>query len=300
MSDKPTIGVSACLLGEKVRYDGNHRRCPLLTEQLSAFIDFLPECPEMGMGLGVPRPTIGLYQSSQGMLLKRHEDQVDLSQTMERYCQAALQKFASVDGFVFKKGSPSCGPWQVDIIQENGDILKQGMGQFAYRLSRTYPWIPLAEEQSLQTDPRAFLESVYALHRWRRSGLDHKPQALPQFHNQHHLMLLARSPKQCRELEQSLDQIINHDKSTQDYLILFMRCMNKKPDREGHYHTLMHALEYLDNHSEKQRLLEAMAKYKDGTETIDSVLELFRQRLKQSPQAFLQQQLYFRALPQQV
>jgi uncharacterized protein YbbK (DUF523 family) len=172
--ERPRVGVSACLLGERVRYDGGHKRDRWITGTLGRLVEFVPVCPEVEFGLGTPRPPIRLEQRGPGRVrLVEAASGEDLTVRMERYAArrvGALAK-ADLDGYILKANSPSCGPARVKVrTGRPGAPRRSGRGLFAAALLRGLPDLPVEDEERLG-DPRVreeFLERVLARHRARR------------------------------------------------------------------------------------------------------------------------------------
>jgi len=170
------IGVSTCLLGEWVRYDGGHARDRYVTETLGQTMAFVPVCPEMGAGFGVPREPIRLEGNPALPRLITVNTKKDLTDIMTNWAQRKVRELEKEDicGFIFKGKSPSCGIEQVKVHTEKGMPVEKGVGFFAKTFMEHFPLIPVVEEGSLH-DPHLrenFLERIFALNRWR--------QALPQ------------------------------------------------------------------------------------------------------------------------
>jgi uncharacterized protein YbbK (DUF523 family) len=207
-SDEPIkIGVSSCLLGAQVRFDGGHKRNDFLVETLGNFVEFVAICPEMEIGLGVPRETLRLVRSeaSDSVSLVTTKTGIDLTDRLRSYAErrvVALTK-EKLCGYVLKKDSPSCGMERVRVYGSSGTPARDGSGLFAATLMRCYPNLPVEEEGRLN-DPRLrenFIERVFAYQRmrsffssrWTLGGL-------VQFHTAHKLTLMAHSPKAYAEL----------------------------------------------------------------------------------------------------
>ncbi len=161
---KPRVGVSACLLGEKVRYDAAHKRHPWLAEQFGREVEFVPVCPEVEVGLGTPRETIDLVRAVDGevRLLTTHT-RIDLTDRMRRFAAERVAALAGLglSGYVLKADSPSCGPSGVPVIGGGA-----GRGLFADALQTRLPDLPVADERALDDPDRrdAFVASVLAYH----------------------------------------------------------------------------------------------------------------------------------------
>ncbi len=166
------VGISSCLLGERVRYDGGHRRDAWLADHLGRIAEFVPVCPEVELGLGVPRPTIRLEDDGRGgVLLVEPSSREDLTARMERWSagRLALLEKADLDGYVFKGNSPSCGPGGVGIWTAEGRPAgREGRGLFAAALLRRFPFLPVEEEGGLQ-DPLRRENFVLRLYAYRRA-----------------------------------------------------------------------------------------------------------------------------------
>jgi uncharacterized protein YbbK (DUF523 family)/uncharacterized protein YbgA (DUF1722 family) len=206
---RPRVGISACLLGERVRYDGGHKRDRFLSETLSRYVEWVPVCPELELGLGVPRPPIQLARISRELRLVAVEDGADLTARMRRYARRRIAELARDDlcGFVLKQDSPSCGLERVKIHRADGRFERRGRGLFAAELVARFPFLPVEEEGRL-ADPDLrdhWIERVFATRQlrdlWaRRWTLDD----LRAFRAEHELVLLAHAPAAGRALERLL------------------------------------------------------------------------------------------------
>ena len=165
------IGISACLLGQPVRYDGGHKRDAFLTETLARFVTFVPVCPEVEIGLGTPRETLRLVRAPRGMRLLEPRTGRDRTDAMRAYAAAKVRALARLDlsGYILKKDSPSCGMRGVRTIYQRGVPAAAGRGLFAEALLAGYANLPVEEEGGLSDPLRraSFLERVYAYRRLR-------------------------------------------------------------------------------------------------------------------------------------
>src|SRR6185369_16988556 len=160
------LGISACLLGEPVRFDGGHKRDFFLVDALGAFVEWVPVCPELESGLGVPRASMRLVRAHEEIRLVTVKTEQDHTATVERYTGVKLEEIAGLglSGFVLKKDSPTCGLERVRVYNESGVPTRDGRGLFAAALVRRFPTLPVEEEGRL-TDPRLrenFIECVFA------------------------------------------------------------------------------------------------------------------------------------------
>ncbi|MFY9820163.1 MAG: DUF523 domain-containing protein [Thermoanaerobaculia bacterium] len=171
---KLRIGISSCLLGQEVRYNGGHKRDDFLTDVLGPFVEWVPVCPEVELGLGVPRPPIRLERIGGDVRLRMPSTGEDLTAAMREFSRIRVEALAGMelDGYVLKKDSPSCGMEGVKVYPTTGAPAQDGRGIFAQELLRRLPHLPVEEEGRLH-DPRlreSFLAGVFAYHRARQQG----------------------------------------------------------------------------------------------------------------------------------
>lgn len=201
-ADSPTIrlGISSCLLGGEVRFDGGHKRDGFLVETVGPLVEWVPICPEVEMGLGTPREPIRLVRWDEGVRLVGVRSDTDHTEGMEEFARERVTELAreDLDGYILKKSSPSCGLLRVKTYTEEGNPADPDVGRFAAVLVEALPLLPVEEEGRLN-DPtlrETFFERVFALHRFRREVLDDpSPRALVEFHARHKYVLLAHSPE---------------------------------------------------------------------------------------------------------
>jgi uncharacterized protein YbbK (DUF523 family) len=200
METKIKLGISSCLLGEKVRYDGGHRWDRYLTDTLGKYVEYVPVCPEVECGFPVPREPFRLtgdLNSPRLMTVHTGKDHTDRMLKWARKRVVELEK-EDLCGFIFKSQSPSSGMARVKIYDRNNVPLKKGVGIFAGAFMEHFPLLPVEDEGRLH-DPHLrenFIESFFALQRWR-DLLAQEPRRgrLVEFHTRHKLLLLAHSPK---------------------------------------------------------------------------------------------------------
>jgi uncharacterized protein YbbK (DUF523 family) len=169
--EKIRLGISSCLLGQNVRYDGGHKLDRYLTDTLGQYVEYVPVCPEVECGLGVPREAVRLVGDSESPRLVTVKTKQDLTERMMTWAGKRVKELEKegLCGFVFKSGSPSSGMERVKIYNERGMAEKKGRGMFARAFMDHFPLIPVEEEGRLH-DPRLrenFIESIFALMRWR-------------------------------------------------------------------------------------------------------------------------------------
>jgi len=199
------VGVSSCLLGEPVRFDGGHKRDRFLTDRLGPHVEWVPVCPEVEAGMGVPRPMLRLHQDGSVLRLLEVESRRDHTRAMERWAGRRVSALRRLDlcGYVLKRGSPSCGMERVKLYGDKGAPRRAGRGVYAAALLQALPWLPVEEEGRL-SDPvlrENFIERVFACRRLRDLFAGRwTPGRVVEFHAAHELQLMAHSPQACREL----------------------------------------------------------------------------------------------------
>jgi len=198
------IGISACLLGEKVRYDGGHKRDAYLVETLGRFVQWVPVCPEIEMGLGTPRETLRLVRLGGGVRMVMPKTGANYTDAMQDFAGRRIRELAKEDlsGYILKKGSPSCGMERVRVFDAHGVPVKSGRGLFAEALLRYFPDLPVEEEGRLcdRALRENFIERVFAYHRLQTLFAKRWTYGdLVAFHTAHKLLLMAHSPPGLRQ-----------------------------------------------------------------------------------------------------
>jgi uncharacterized protein YbgA (DUF1722 family)/uncharacterized protein YbbK (DUF523 family) len=272
MTDQITVGISSCLTGEKVRFDGGHRHDHYLTDTLGMFFRFVPVCPEVGCGLPTPREAMRLEGDPEHPRLVTHKTRRDLTDQMLAYCRERVAALADEElcGFIFKKNSPSSGLHRVKVYN-GGMPTKNGRGLFAAEVVRQFPFLPVEEEGRL-TDPKLrenFIERVFTYARWR-AFLRGEPDlgGLVQFHTAHKLLVMAHSTTLYREMGALVGNGKQLPKAElfRRYGELLMTAMALIATVKKHTNVLMHIMGYFKtclSQEEKQELLELIRQYHD-------------------------------------
>lgn len=206
ITDRPRVGVSACLAGEEVRYDGDHKRHPEVVGRLAELFELLPICPEVEIGLGIPREPIQLEQTSSGVRLVAVPSGRDHTVKMQEFSRRTVQQveLLQVCGYILKSRSPSCGLQKVKLFDEDGSFQRNGRGIFATELEQHGQSLPLVEESTLQDDSTRehFVEQVQAFHRLRSClSAPWDPARLLQFHVAHRLQLQSHDAQGHQQLD---------------------------------------------------------------------------------------------------
>ncbi|HKY77622.1 MAG TPA: DUF523 and DUF1722 domain-containing protein [Acidimicrobiia bacterium] len=271
---RPRLGISSCLLGEPVRFDGGHKRDQFLVEVLSRFVEWVPVCPEVEMGLGAPRPTLRLVTAGEGVRLVAPDTGSDHTEGMRRFAEQRLEELASADlcGYVLKRASPSCGMERVKVYDGDGNLQQPARGLFAAALLERFPELPVEEEGRLNNPLLRdhFLERVFALHRVKRLfAAGWTPGQLVAFHSAHKLVLLAHSPQAYRDLGRLVATAGTADPEdlAAAYRQGFLQAMAVRATTGRHVNVLEHMLGYFKRdlgEASRADIHAAIADYRQG------------------------------------
>ncbi|MGL5385431.1 MAG: YbgA family protein [Serratia sp. (in: enterobacteria)] len=309
MNDKIPVGISACLLGSAVRFDGGHKRCEFAVEQLAPYVQFEPICPEMAIGLPTPRPALRLVKGPQQIWLRYSNDaSVDLTEQMQQFSQQRVSQLQHLCGYIVCSKSPTCGMERVKLWEENGlGARKSGVGLFTAELLQQMPWLPVEEEGRLN-DPvlrENFVERVFALYElnmlWRK-GLTRG--GLIAFHSRYKLSLLAHSQPEYRELGRFVADIESWqslDAFAVEYRQRLMRLLQHKATRRNHTNVLMHVQGYFRRQlssAQRQELARLIDHYRQGMQPLLAPITLLKHYMAEYPDSYLAQQRYFEPYPE--
>jgi uncharacterized protein YbgA (DUF1722 family)/uncharacterized protein YbbK (DUF523 family) len=304
---KIRVGISSCLLGEEVRYNGGHKQSSVCTDQLSRYFEFVSSCPELGAGLGVPRPPIRLVgDPAAPRAVRVVNSSVDVTDQLLAYSATRLPELADLNGYIFIKNSPSCGLFRVKVYQENGHPhVEPGRGIFAQALTSAMPLLPVEEDGRLQ-DPvlrENFITRVFALHNWKllvAKGLT--AARLTAFHARYKYTLMAHNPQQYQRLGRMLADAGNHDPAElgERYFEALMRALQNKATRNTNTNVLMHLQGYLKKHlqpGEKKSIGEAIEQYRKGIVPLVVPVTLLRHFFTQHPDPYITRQAFLQPYP---
>ena len=307
------IGISSCLLGEIVRYDGGHKRDPYLVETLGRLVEWVPVCPEVEAGLGTPREPIRLVRDSgrTGGVRLVSRSGARLTGRMERYARGRLRSLAKADlsGYILKKDSPSCGMERVKVWNGDGQAAERnGRGIFAAELVRQYPNLPVEEEGRLH-DPvlrENFFERVFAYRRLRALfSARWDIGALVRWHTTQKLALMAHSPVRYRELGQLVAEAgeIPRVELVRRYEDEFMAAMRIRASRGRHTNALMHAVGHFKRQldaTSRDELLGLLEDYRLGLVPRIVPLTLVRHHARRLDVEYLIEQSYLNPHPKEL
>jgi uncharacterized protein YbgA (DUF1722 family)/uncharacterized protein YbbK (DUF523 family) len=308
--EKLRLGISACLLGQRVRYDGGHKRDAFLTETLGPFVEWVPVCPEVELGLGIPRPAIHLVGTARQPRLLVERTGEDLTARMARYAEGRLDELErlAIDGYVLKRASPSCGLYRVPVHDAEGARRGDGRGAFAAALTGRLPRLPVEEEGRL-TDPAIrenFIERVFAAARWRRFAAgEPRPRDLVAFHAAHKLAVLAHSTVHYGRLgRQAAGAGPRLTRARLDaYGDLLMEALAVRATRARHANVLQHMAGYFKRDlpdGDREELGEAIEEYRRGLVPLVVPLTLVRHHVRRLGVAYLAEQVYLNPHPREL
>lgn len=303
------LGISSCLLGQKVRFDGNHKLDNFLRGTLGQFFEWVPVCPEVAIGLGVPRPPIRLAgRASAPRAVGVKDDSIDVTDKLAAYGKQQARRLDDLSGYVFKSRSPSCGMERVKIHQHAGIPAKRGRGIYADAFLAGQPWLP-AEEEGRLGDPRLrenFIERVFVYHRWQALTAQGLTAArLVDFHTCHKLALMAHDVEACRRLGRLVAQAgrRNLKQSGHEYLVRLMQALQRPATPARHANVLQHLMGYLKKHldaADKTELLEAIHAYRRGEAPFAAPLTLLRHHFRRHPDPCIVGQTYLNPDPREL
>ncbi len=304
------IGISACLLGEKVRYDGGHKRDPYLVEILGPYVEWFPVCPEVELGLSTPRETLRLVRIGEGVRMIMAKTGQDHTEGMRLFAARRVRELEKQDlcGYILKKDSPSCGMERVRVFDANGVPAKSGRGLFAEALLKHFPNLPVEEEGRL-SDPRLrenFVERVFAYQRLKVFSAGRwKVGDLVQFHTAHKLLLMAHSPKSYGTLGRLVAEAkkISRNELRDRYETEFMKALREAATTRRHSNVLMHILGYfreqLDAESRRE-LLALIEDYRRGLVPLIVPITLIRHYVRRFEISYLSGQFYLEPHPKEL
>ncbi len=304
---KIRIGISSCLLGELVRYDGGHQLDRYLRDTLGAWFEYVPVCPEVESGLPTPRETLRLVESDAGVRLVFSRSGEDITERMQGWAAGRVEELAGEElcGFIFKAKSPSSGMERVKLYDRNGVPAKKGVGVFAGAFMARFPQLPVEEDGRLN-DPHLrenFIERVFVYRRWRdllAGGAT--PAGLVDFHTRHKLLLLSHSPEIYRQLGKLVAQAGSLPLAPllADYQELLMKGMRLHATVRKHVNVLQHLLGYFKlqlSADEKQEALELIDAYRRGSVPLIVPITLINHYVRKYREAYLSRQHYLQPHP---
>lgn len=306
---KIRLGVSSCLLGQKVRFDGGHKHDCFLTGTFGKYFEWVPVCPEVAIGLGVPRPPIRLVGAPTSPRVVGVKDAtIDVTDRLAAYGKRQAHALGDLSGYIFKSQSPSCGMERVKIHRAGGTPAANGRGIYADAFLSVQPWLP-AEEEGRLSHPRwreNFIERVFVYHRWQEllsRGLT--ASRLVEFHAHQELVLMAHDAKAWRALGRLVTragrrrpQELGHD-----YIKQLMVALKRPATPARHAKVLRRLAGRLQTHLDataKAELLESIHAYRRGVAPLAAPLTLLRHHFRRFPDPTVARQTYLNPDPREL
>lgn len=304
------LGISRCLLGEEVRFDGGHKRDQFLTEVFGRYVEWVPVCPEVEAGLGTPREAMRLVGDPRHPRLITIKSGRDHTEALEVMTAGRLRSLEDLDlsGYVFKKDSPSCGIERVRIYNQHGMPGRNGVGIFARAFVERFPLIPVEEEGRL-CDPllrENFIERVFCYRRYQdllNGGVTRR--ALVQFHTIHKYLLMAHSPQHYQVLGRLVGRAAQYRPKdlAHRYGELFMKALAVKATVRKHVNVLQHMMGYFKarlSAQEKAELLGVIGDYHQGLTPLIVPLTLIKHYVQIFDVGYIRDQIYLNPHPKEL
>ncbi|MCW8996345.1 MAG: DUF523 and DUF1722 domain-containing protein [Psychromonas sp.] len=303
---KIKVGISSCLLGNKVRFDGGHKQSKYCVQVLSHYFDFQTLCPEMAIGLGTPRKAIRLIRDEDRIRVVASDGSFDVTDKMEQYGQQTSPLLNHLSGYIFCAKSPSCGMERVTLYEkDSAQGNREGVGVFAAQIMNDHPLMPVEEDGRLN-DPllrENFITRVLAYHQWLclvKNGIT--KAALINFHARHKYLLMAHYPALYYKLGPLLaDSSRPLAEVSEQYINGFMAVLKHLPNRKGHTNTLQHLQGYFKRHlnsAQRVDLANQIDKYRQGLLPLMVPITLIKHFLTLYPDPYLEQQVYLNPHPE--
>jgi len=305
--EKIKVGISSCLLGEKVRYDGGHKLDHYLVNTFGAYVRYIPVCPEVECGLGVPREPMQLEGDTGAPRLVTCRTRRDLTDLLVRYSRRRVKELQEQDlwGFIFKSGSPTCGMRRVNVFHRGRVPRQVGVGIFARILMNKLPSLPVEDDERLAHPAvrENFITRIFAAYRWREALARGKSRVnLVDFHTRHELLVMAHTTKGVGELAKNISRAkgMPANELYATYYNLFMQSLKLRATVSKNarvLHRLVSCLNKQLSPQEKQELLEVIAEYRQGFVPVVAPITLGRHYACKYQQAYLMAQYYLNPHP---
>jgi uncharacterized protein YbgA (DUF1722 family)/uncharacterized protein YbbK (DUF523 family) len=305
--EKIKLGISTCLLGKNVRYDGGHKLDRFLTDTLSQYVEYVPVCPEVECGLGVPRESMHLEGNPDSPRLVTIRTKQDMTDCMVQWAQKRVVQLEKKDlcGFIFKSDSPSSGMERIRVYNEKGIPVKKGVGIFTRIFMDHFSLLPVEDEGRLH-DPELrenFIERIFTLKRWREVlGKKESRGNVVDFHTKHKLLILSHSPKHYQMMGKLVAQAKNLPLKElyREYQTLLMESLGLKTTPKKNANVLQHMMGYFKEQlssDEKQELLGVIDLYRKEIIPLIVPITLINHYVRKYDQPYLKKQIYLNPHP---
>jgi uncharacterized protein YbgA (DUF1722 family)/uncharacterized protein YbbK (DUF523 family) len=304
--EKIVVGISSCLLGEMVRYNGGHKHSTYCTDVLAEYFAFQSFCPEVAIGMGVPRETIRLVGEAGNVRARGVQNPaLDVTDRLLGYADKVGAEIQTLCGYILMHDSPSCGLYSTKVYNDKGAPVGKGAGLYAGRLRARFPLLPM-EEAGRLNDPvlrENFIARVFLYERWRRQvANDPSARNLVDFHSRHKYFFMAYGQKLYRETGAMVAKAGGDDlpQLLANYIATVMRATLTPPTRKGHVNVLAHMLGYLRKTVAggiRQELVQAIEEYRVGQVPLAVPMKLMQHYLENYGNAYIRQQIYLNPYP---
>lgn len=308
--DKIRLGISTCLLGENVRFDGGHKHDQYLTGTLAQFVEWVPVCPEVEIGLGTPRESLRLVGDPEAPRFVTTKTNLDHTEAMLKFAHAKVEQLQrlKLNGYILKKDSPSCGMERVRVYSTQGMPARNGVGLYARVLIEQMPNLPIEEEGRLN-DARLrenFIVRIFCHYRWQK--FLEKPfrvHGLVTFHAQHKFLLLAHHEKNFRELGKLVAAAKSHKPQAllEKYEQLFFATLRHLATTRKHTNVLSHIAGYFKkqlDEKDKKELHTTIEDYRRGLLPLIVPMTLIKHYLNKFDVPYIQDQVYLHPHPKEL
>lgn len=307
---KILVGVSECLLGAQVRFDGGHKRNRYITDVLSDYVEFRPVCPEVAIGMGIPRKPIRLIVSDGQERIRGVENpDVDVTDELVKEAESAVEKMPDICGYIFMQNSPSCGVYGLKRYGENGySIDSKGRGAYAKRFMELMPLVPVEEAGRLNDAGlrENFITRIFALHDWRETVAP-APTAkkLINFYSRYKYQVMAHHVPSYFLIGKFLANLANRsiEDVSNEFIHLLMTALSHQATRKGNANALMHLRGYLKLHitkQEKEELIHTIESYAKGIVPLIVPLTLLKHHLMTLNDPYLKSQTFWAPHPEEL
>jgi uncharacterized protein YbgA (DUF1722 family)/uncharacterized protein YbbK (DUF523 family) len=304
---KIKVGISSCLLGNEVRFDGGHKHSRLCSDNLSRYFEFIPECPEVASGMSIPRrPIRQIGDIDSPSVVAVHDNSIDYTDQLNTFSKKKADQLGNLCGYVFMQKSPSCGVFRVKVFQESGyPAAEPGRGVYAKAVMDANPLLPVEESGRLEDAVlrENFITRVYAYYNWQqlnKQGISH--HTIIEFHASYKYCLMARSPTHYVELGRLLADAGKHDvdELAKRYFSLLMEKLSILATRKTHTNVLMHLQGYLKkvlSAKEKQELGNIIDQYRTNLVPLIVPITLLKHHFNNHPDPYIAKQAYLQPYP---
>lgn len=301
LETKIPVGISSCLLGQEVRYNGGHKQSRFCLNHLSRVFEFHPFCPEVAIGLGVPREAIRMVGDiDTPRVVGTVTKELDVTEPLAEYGVEVAKRNQHLCGYILMKSSPSCGLFSAKVYKNDHPQPGKHAGMFARSLKKELPLLPMEEEGRLN-DPRLrenFIARVFAYADWRRS-VDAEPTAakLVAFHSRYKYLVMSHSQAAYKRLGQIVAKagVGKIEDNVAEYIEQFMQCITRLASRKGHANTMYHLLGYLKQDvegAERQSIVKSIEDYREGVVNLAVPMALLSHYLKINGSDYVKSQAY--------